>query len=334
VKEFMFHSFYVNYNNQNDIAKAYLCHQTIPDLRNNLNLELIEDLLKLVRKKDTSPMEELLITKGATVLDKKELETALLEMKGTYYMQHNQMKEAVEVFETCLSCKEVPFFSLPDYMNGTLFSSSKQEAMFGVPIKSQARMLYTNYPSLQKEMNKLELARNLMDLEMEAQKNPAKAGEVYFMLGSAWLNMSPIGWHRPVLYYDYDHFGTSRWEDGSKDADKLTADIHRKEREGWFWAFYYNPDIAFDYFEKAVNATSDRDLQAEILFQAARLEQYTYFKDNEISSWDSYYNYHSVKSRKGYNNNFTKLKAEYSDTKYYKEVINECWYLMDFAYTN
>jgi hypothetical protein len=79
---------------------------------------------------------------------------------------------------------------------------------------------------------------------------------------------------------------------------------------------------AKEYYLKAANITSDRNFAAKCLFMASKCEQNEYYNSKEPGD--------GLNIPLKFRTIFKKLKIEYSDTKYYKEIINECKYFSNY----
>jgi len=98
---------------------------------------------------------------------------------------------------------------------------------------------------------------------------------------------------------------------------------------------YYGCFKAKEYFEKAMNTSSDKNFKARCLFMMAkcvqkniRQPQYGDFGDQYIkydAAKDDYFNLFKT------NKYFPQLVKEYSNTAFYKEAYNSCSYLRDFV---
>src|SRR5690606_8579652 len=80
------------YKKQGNPGKAFRCHYSLAALKPNPQPEIIEDLLKVYRIADPSRFERALITKPAG----STIETELLDMKGTYFMEEGRLEATLE----------------------------------------------------------------------------------------------------------------------------------------------------------------------------------------------------------------------------------------------
>jgi hypothetical protein len=78
------------------------------------------------------------------------------------------------------------------------------------------------------------------------------------------------------------------------------------------WSATANFDLAEKYFLQAFTQSSDRELRTKALFMAAKAEQNRYY-ETRTKDTDPQPRAH-----------FRTLRASYSDTQYYQEIIREC----------
>ena len=106
-------------------------------------------------------------------------------------------------------------------------------------------------------------------------------------------------------YYNISYYGNNRWfyeYDIFNGIDKYSQTISQK---------YYL--LARDY-------ASNNEQKAKCTFMASKCEHNNYYSlpENDVTTpWTEKY--------------FTELKANYSQTNYYKDVLNECGYFKDFV---
>jgi hypothetical protein len=148
--------------------------------------------------------------------------------------------------------------------------------------------------------------KRLIDLQTEAEANPKRAAENYFLLANGLYNMTYFGnsrivYYTPIteynigqIYYDYE----------------LTVNKNN----------IFDCSKALEYYIKAMNASTDKEFKAKCCFMAAKCEQNQYYTTLE-DVWNA-----PIRS----GNYFKQLKTDYSKTKYYGEVIEECGYFRKY----
>lgn len=128
--------------------------------------------------------------------------------------------------------------------------------------------------------------QKMTEIKQTAETKPAEAAQNYFLLANGFYNMT--------------YYGNAR-------------------------LFYENPvvmesdmtcDLALKYYLLAYDKSTDREFKTKCLFMAAKCEQNTFFE-------------HKPDTYKGdfkagiY---FKKIRDDFSDTKYYQEILRECGY--------
>ncbi|MBL7701806.1 MAG: hypothetical protein JNM14_06120 [Ferruginibacter sp.] len=165
---------------------------------------------------------------------------------------------------------------------------------------------------------KLAFAQEMQKLE-QAAKQPATAAQSYYKLALGMYNMSYYGHTWELVQY---------YRSGS-DGYYIPKDATGFQKE------YYGVTKALDYFEKAMNASADKNFKARCLFMMAKCAQkqvhqpqYSEYSTN----WDKYDEAQKAYWPKFTNNKyFPQFIKEYSSTAFYKEAFNSCSYLRDFV---
>ena len=184
-------------------------------------------------------------------------------------------------------------------------------------------LLYDREEKLPKEntsFSKLDFAKEMLRLQNLITSDPANAATYYYKMGLGAYNITYYGhtWEL-VEYYRSGSDGYSIPKDASK-----------------FLKEYHGCYTAQEYFKKAKEKSSDKELQARALFMMAKCAQkqvqqpaYGYNSD-----WTIYDN-----AMKTYFSNFRaniyfpELSKTYNQTKFYKEALSSCSYLKDFIKT-
>ncbi|MGQ7945644.1 hypothetical protein [Flavobacterium sp. WC2509] len=160
----------------------------------------------------------------------------------------------------------------------------------------------------------------MLDFLMTIQKlqdNVAKQTDVYTnsgILGNAFYNISHFGNGR--LFYEGNIAGSGSTPDFFRDPirDMIT-----------------NCSLAKAYYEKAFASAKNDEQRAKTQYMIAKCERNDYYNKKyyslNISSWDI----QDDKTNFIAWQNFKNIKAKYSKTKYYKEIINECGYFRTYV---
>lgn len=145
--------------------------------------------------------------------------------------------------------------------------------------------------------------------------------------GAAYYKMA-LGIYN-ITYYGHTWELVQYYRSGS-DGYFIPADATAFQKE------YYGAFKAHEYFEKAMNASTDKNFKARCLFMMAKCSQKQEHQPqyNEFSSgnWDKYDEAQKAYWPKFTNNKyFPQLIKEYGNTAFYKEAFNSCSYLRDFV---
>ena len=153
---------------------------------------------------------------------------------------------------------------------------------------------------------------DFLTIIQKTQDNIAKKVDVYnnnILLGNAFYNIT--------------HFGNGRLFYAGKIAGEgSTPDFFRDPVR----KMITNCSLAKAYYEKAFLATKNIEQKAKCQYMIAKCERNEYYNKRyyslNLSNWDIQDDQTNFIAWKGFKN----LKANYSKTKYYKEIINECGY--------
>jgi hypothetical protein len=319
LNQFLLYILRTKYYNQGDLAKAFLCHDDINTLRDNLNLNMIDILEKYLTIAPKSEMDKLLQSKISG--------DDLNESRGTYYFRQNDLTKAIKYYtkasqagnslENGFIDKHLFRFAI-HHIFAEDFESQSHDSYVSENCSNENESFYfsTNLLSLATAMFKMDS----LALQLE-KKNPAKAAKLYFSLAAAWNNMSPYGYHRPILYYGYGDnccnayiYNVSHEDNYNEDFSFRTYCNNSQK--------IYQPKIAITYLKKALPLSTDKELKAQIIFKLAEAELYSsYGYDGEGFSLESSSDWYAE-------------LQQYKKTKYYKEVIKECGYFSNYVSKN
>ena len=221
----------------------------------------------------------------------------VVDFAGTSYLREYDYAKAIEWFKKSADKKIINKNPFADL----LFDREEQ-------LSSEKKFSIT----------KLAFAQQMLKLE-QAAKQPATAAKCYYKLALGMYNITYYGhtWEL-VQYY-------RSGSDGYAIPDNATG----------FQKEYYGAFKAQSYFEKAMNASTDKNFEARCLFMMAKCAQKQVHQPqySEYSSnWDQY-----DVADKAYlplfknNKYFPQFVKEYGSTAFYKEAYNSCSYLRDFV---
>jgi hypothetical protein len=158
---------------------------------------------------------------------------------------------------------------------------------------------------------------DFLTIIQKMQDNLAKQTDVYNnsgILGNAFYNITHFGNGR--LFYEGNIAGEGSTPDYFRDPvrDMIT-----------------NSSLAKAYYQKAFASAKNNEQKAKTQYMIAKCERNEYYNKKyyslNLSTWDIQDDQTNFVAWQGFKN----LKANYSKTKYYKEIINECGYFKTYV---
>ena len=278
-------------------GKAFRMQYNIQDLKPNPQLDIIDDLLKICKKEDPTKMERAFITKK----DGSTIQAELLDMKATLLLSQGKPEAALEAFE------KVPKAQWDDYQ----FYVYRDSITDCVECKPTDSVEY---------LNKVELLKELFELEYKARADFVNSSEYYYKLGIAYYNMTYFGTSWNVQ--DYFRSGAN-WGYSKLSIFQLGGYLPYGNKE------HHDCSKALFYFEKAIDLAKDPEKAARASFMAARCEQKRY-----LTSIDCNYNRYKNEIPdlpEEYRKYYDLLISEYDHTNFYRMVIKECSFFEAYA---
>lgn len=298
------------YHQQGDLAKETLCigaaDYIMRTKENNDyyygNLNGVDFLRNKVESRDVELLYTLLDSKQPNKFESylfthnSVTKKEVIDFAGTSYLREYAYSKAIDWFKRSNDKKTINKNPFADL----LFDRSE-------PLPVEKKFSTT----------KLAFAQEMLNLERSAAQT--KSATAYYKLAVGMYNMTYYGhaWEL-VQYY-------RSGSDGYYIPDNATG----------FQKEYYGAYKAHDYFEKAMNAGTDKNFKARCLFMMAkcaqklvRQPQYNEYPDK----WEEY-----EAATKAYfpvfkkNKYFPQFVKEYGNTAFYKEAFNNCSYLRDFV---
>ena len=155
------------------------------------------------------------------------------------------------------------------------------------------------------------------------QENVAKGEDVYansLLLGNAFYNITHYGNARMFYETNITGYGYSQYDFRDKIRDMIT-----------------DCSLAKMYYQKALAVAKTNEQKAKCYYMIAKCDRNEYYNNQYDPNKDSWENQYAIRSSK-INfiawDGFKILKRDYSQTKYYQEVINECGYFRTYVSQN
>ncbi|MFD1601278.1 hypothetical protein ACFSJW_23040 [Flavobacterium artemisiae] len=143
------------------------------------------------------------------------------------------------------------------------------------------------------------------------QEKLAQKEDVYtnsLLLGNAFYNISHFGNGRTFYEINIVGYGSSPYSFRDKMREMIT-----------------NNTVSKMYYQKAFEAATTKEQKAKCIYLMAKCERNDYY-NKKYSAVNSYWDIQDDKVNFIAWNGFKALKKDYSDTKYYQDVIAECGY--------
>lgn len=336
-KRFVYEILGHNYILQKNLAKAFLCHNNFSGLYGSLNIAIINDLIDFAGKKNKSAFEEKLISDKIT---SKDPMAELYDLKGTHYFKKDDLENALIWYKKIP--KDLSFLKLHEYdydkniyvekdgsfngyskIHAGIFSSKVQTYFDNTEENAFNDNTYTSFDFIPVSMNKQELVQALIELKKIAAGKDEQAAKANFLLGNFYYNTSHWGYYRNFFYYEAGNYYLSYIYGYNIKPNKVKSAYNYNEGTGLI--AYNNPKKPYDYFLTAESLSSNNELKAKAVFQASKCELDLFFANNN----DNYFGYdgnykllYSTATRPM----FKRLKDNYSQTAYYKEIKTNCNY--------
>jgi hypothetical protein len=189
-------------------------------------------------------------------------------------------------------------------------SDGKGVELLGNPFNGKIKDCHDcDHEAAQKvKYTKLSLLQKMKEMRDHVEKNE----DVYnnaLLLANAYYNMTYFGNAR-VFYYNN------------------ISDQQSNYISPYYQTKLLNCSIANSYYQKAFDAASSAEQKAKCVYMIAKCERNKFYTERYFSKNDFYGDTDvDFLAWEG----FKKLKAEYSNTKYYNEVINECGYFRQYV---
>lgn len=150
----------------------------------------------------------------------------------------------------------------------------------------------------------------------EMQDKVAQKEDVYtnsLLLGNAFYNISHFGNGRTFYEISIVGYGSSPYSFRDSMKEMIT-----------------NNSVSKMYYQKAFEAASNKEQKAKCLYLISKCERNDYY-NKKYSAINSYWEIQDDKVNFIAWNSFKALRKDYSDTKYYQDVIAECGYFNTYV---
>ncbi len=285
-------------NIRSTVDNGYSSYHALSTLRNSLSSADALRLESYMRKPSPSAYDKYLISHTGMVI------ADVQDVIGTALLREDKLEEALVWFNKVNPkyYKEEPYAT---YLAANPFADLLLD--IHAPT-SQDTVKYT----------KAGFSKKMISLKQQfaAQTDPNKKAKLAYELAKGYYHMTY--WGNAWMLVAYDWSGS----EGDWGPDK---------KESWHDE-YYDATRAQSWYQKAFDLYTDKEMKAKALFMMAKCSQKqgkpSYAASKDYDTYDKAMKDYEMKMIR--NPLFTRLKSDYSTTKFYKEALNTCSYLKDF----
>ena len=298
------------YHQQGDIYKEALCIGAADYIYSKINNYNYSNGVDFVRNnlvsKDIEHLYTLLDSKKSNKFEfylvnhNSISKTTVIDFAGTAYLRDNDYANAISWFKKSADKKSLVIHTNP--FADLLYD--REEALPG-----EAKFTTT----------KAAFAAEMQQLEKLASTDKVNTAKHLYKIATGLYNITYYGHAWQLVQY------SRSGSDGYYIPDDATS--FKKE--------YYGCYKAQAYFEKAMNASADKNFKARCLFMMAKCSQKNVRQPQYNDFSDKYDQYNDAQDKYFItfknNNYFPRLVKEFGNTPFYKEAFNSCSYLRDFV---
>lgn len=338
---------------QGEDAKSYLMNNKLSFLQYSPNSKLVKSVEEFYRKPNKNAFEQLIAKNLDDVGNKdaffnliygdREMKLANFDKAKEYYQKVTNFSGIPRVYYDWDGSKETisPLVYKEGNYNGfknissLVFGHNVWESFESPKEVSMKAENLSAFPFIKSKMDKLELVDALVQLKKMSAGNDATAAKANQLIGNLMYNTSVLGYFRELFVMDIDN------SNGGKFNFWTSEQPYQYYYKNFMDQNFVEPDnfnLAINYYQKALNLTTDKEQKARILFQMASAEQGKYYqyeaqqpgipyddKDWEKKQETRDANLAATKNQK-YRTYFTQLKNGYADTETARHLMGSCSY--------
>ena len=339
---------------QNDDAKAFLLNNSVSSLQHNPDFKITQTIEKFYKKPNKNAFENFL-TNNIDVENPTDFFNVIY---GDYAMRSADFNSAITYYSKAIKYKGIPRyeyeygekgnsskkpFDFKDNYNGFKNISSlifghnvweSYESADNISMKAEDISLF---PFIKEKMNKLELAKALLDLQKIGEGKDSKAVKANQLIGNLLYNTSNLGYYREIFVMDVNNANSPKFQFRNTEIPQF-----HYYYKGFGWNTYMEPcnfDLALNFYQKALQNCTNKEQKTRILFQMASAEQGKYYQyeynnqpkisyDNENYStkMDEFEKKMILEKNTKFRTYFAELKKNYATTQTYEYLQSSCLY--------
>lgn len=292
--DFMRDRFTELYKNGGSSGKAFISQYRLEDLQLNPQMNIIDDLLRIVRQDRRNRFEKQMVEKE----DGTTFEPELLDLKSSLLLSQNLPEAALETLKEMNS-------SAWDNLDPVLYTPfvDRLNDCVRCPVPDSL----TTY-------NKGELIQALLDLDYQARAEQSRnrAAYLYYRMGLAYYNMTYFGPSWQVLDEFRSGASLKRHVRGSNNFVIPYLDHELGNRE------FFDCSRARYLFQRARTLADNAELAARATFMEAKCEQNEFY----VSALPGTVQPHTA---------FDFLADNFFETQFYQRAVRECQYFRAYV---
>ena len=292
---------------QDEKGKSYLMSNRLSDLQYNPDVALVKSVEAFYHKADKTSLEKELIAKN--INDVGNVESFFNLIYGDYEMRHTNFEKAKSYYAKARKFSGIPRYDYSykegeevtttrrtygdaydgyNHISSLIFGHNVMESFESAETQSMTAENFENFSFIKNDMNKLELAEAVIQLQKIGDgKNAAKASQANQLIGNLMYNTSMLGYYREVFVMDIDNQMGPKFH--FYDQEKPNFQFYYKDFSWHTFVENDNFDLAVKYYQKALDKSQDAEQKARILFQMASVEQGKYYLYAENKTFDVSY---------------------------------------------
>lgn len=306
---FVLRHLYRLYHEQGDEVKAFLVNSRAEELVMNVNMDLLDKLRAFALAPKNSNLEVILSNKlgGSTAKPTSYLDY----IKAHYYLQAGMPEKALPLIKSYpTSSNMTSKAGITGKVSAKIFSNNTIECFRCDEDMVMKDSVYLNaaFSFIRPTFSRAEMAEYLVKLDSMGQYESGwKKNLANYLMGNYYFNICNTGFYREVLTGYHTNTG-----------HKLFMQV------SYYTEARSQVEIAMDYYSKVLENSSNRELNARCLYMMAKCELNNYYQGINFDDWRWEYYDGGVEAAAGYKGSFSELKTNYSDTRFYSQIIKEC----------
>jgi len=340
---------------QGEDGKSFLMNNKLSDLQYNPNSSLVKSVEDFYRKPNKTQFEQQIIAKNfndvgnidaffAVIYGDRAMRQADFDKAKSYYSKAQSFTGIPRSEWNYDAKKQTPLKYTSDVYNGfnhisdLVFGHNVWESYQSSEEESMEKEDYSQFPFIKPTMNKLELADALIQLKKIGTGKDDKSATANQLIGNLLYNTSVLGYYRQLFVMDIDNTNGGKYDFWSTDR-KNPYQYYYKNFLDRTYIEPDNFDLSINYYKKALDASTNQEQKARVLFQMASAEQGKYYQyeaknpskvdysDPKYSEKSDVYqkNLDQIKNQK-YRTYFAMLKTQYAQTETAKSLMGSCSY--------